>query len=69
MTESEGTMMLPQQIVLIPQLERTVRLFTSHCGHQDFEQFCDDLSASWAQLTDLNESQKANFLCFTLAKM
>ncbi|KAK3732153.1 hypothetical protein RRG08_026535 [Elysia crispata] len=68
MTETEGTMVSPQQIVLIPQLERTVRHFTGRGGHQEFEQFCEDLIASWAHRTDLSETQKANFVWSRLGK-
>ena len=48
MTETEGTMVSPQQIVLIPQLERTVGHFRGRGGHQESDQFCDDLNASWS---------------------
>ena len=68
MTETEGTMVSPQQIVLILQLKRKVRHFTRRGGHQGFEQFCDDLNASWAQRTDLSETQKANFVWSHLGK-
>ena len=40
------------QIVVIPQMERSVRRFTGQAVHQDLERFLEDLeAASTSQLT------------------
>ncbi|GFS19132.1 Pol polyprotein [Elysia marginata] len=50
------------QIVIIPQLERSVRRFTGQAGHQDLELFVEDVEAAWAQRPNQTDQERAAFL-------
>ncbi|RUS78049.1 hypothetical protein EGW08_014188, partial [Elysia chlorotica] len=50
------------QIVIIPQLERSVRRFDGQAGHQDLERFLGDVKAAWAQRPGQADTEKAAYL-------
>ncbi|RUS73440.1 hypothetical protein EGW08_018796 [Elysia chlorotica] len=50
------------QIVIIPQLERSVRWFDGQADHQDLERFLDEVEAAWARRPDQADPEKAAYL-------
>ncbi|RUS71563.1 hypothetical protein EGW08_020681 [Elysia chlorotica] len=50
------------QIVIIPQLERSVRRFDGDQGHQDLERFLEDVESAWAQRPGQTDQERAAYL-------
>ncbi|KAK3764526.1 hypothetical protein RRG08_013910 [Elysia crispata] len=55
------------QIVVIPQMEQSVRRFTGQAVHQDLERFLEDLeAASTSQLTSSSQACSASLIFGTV---
>ena len=52
----------PSQILVIPELEKTIRKFTGQAGHHDLEVWLEDVDSAWTQRPGQTDSERAAFL-------